>query len=190
MASDERVVIFIDGSNFYHGLRENHGKNNVNFEKLAQKLSNDRKLIRTYYYNAPVDQSEDPEKYKKQQKFFSFLDQVPYFETSLGRLARRERINTCSKCKNKERIIIHNEKGIDVSIAVDMLTMAVKNIYDTAILISGDGDFDKAIKGVKDLGKHVENAYFNKGHSRQLMKICDRFINIDASFLAGCWLTF
>ncbi|MBI5970782.1 MAG: NYN domain-containing protein, partial [Deltaproteobacteria bacterium] len=76
----------------------------------------------------------------------------------------------------------------DVNIAVDMLTMAFKNIYDTAILVSGDGDFEKAIKGVKDLGKHVENAYVNTGHSRQLMRICDKFVDLNADYLKDCWL--
>ena len=188
MPSDEKVIIFIDGSNFYHGLKKNHGKARINFEKLANKLSNDRKLIRTYYYNVPIDQNEDPCRYREQQKFFSSLDKVPYFETTLGRLVRRERTSTCSKCAHQERIIVHNEKGIDVNTAVDMLTMAVKGLYDTAILISGDGDFDKAIKAVKDLGKHVENAYFTKGHSKQLMRICDRFIELNGAYLQDCWL--
>ncbi|MBI5887787.1 MAG: NYN domain-containing protein [Deltaproteobacteria bacterium] len=152
-----------------------------------QKLSVGRKLIRTYYYNVPVDQNEAPEKYKNQQKFFQMLDRVPYMETTLGKLVQRERTNTCSKCHNKDFIIFRTEKGIDVNIATDMLIMGFKNLYDTAILISGDGDFDKAIKGVKDMGKHVENAYFKLGHSRQLMKICDKFIELDADYLKGCW---
>lgn len=188
MAMDEKVVIFIDGSNFYHGLKSNHSKTTIDFEKLANKLSQGRKLIRTYYYNAPVNQSEEPARYQSQQKFFSFLHRVPYLETTLGRLVKRERINTCSKCKHEDKIIFHNEKGIDVNIAADMLIMAFKNLYDTAILISGDGDFDKAIKGVKDIGKHVENAYFNRGHSNQLMKICDKFIELNAEYLKDCWL--
>lgn len=190
MALDEKVVIFIDGSNFYHGLKSNHAKTTIDFEKLANKLSNGRRLIRTYYYNVPVNQNEEPDRYKIQQRFFSFLDKVPYLETVLGRLVRRERTNVCSKCKHTERIVFHNEKGIDVNIAVDMLIMGYKNIYDTAILISGDGDFDKAIKGVKDIGKHVENAYFNRGHSKQLMKICDKFIELNTEFLKDSWLAF
>lgn len=186
--SDEKVVIFIDGSNFYHGLKNEHGKATIDFQKFIGKLCQDRKLIRTYYYNVPVAQNEDQDKYKSQQKFFSFLNRLPYFETTLGTLVKRERTNICSHCKNEDTVVFHIEKGIDVNIAIDMLTMAYRNLFDTAILVSGDGDFDKAIKSVKDIGKHVENAYFKSGHSRQLMKICDKFIEIDKEFLNDCWL--
>lgn len=183
----ERVVIFIDGSNFYHGLKNNFGKASINFERFSLKLTNGRKLIRTYYYNAPIDQKENPTRYQEQQRFFSTLDKVPYLETTLGRLAPRERTHKCPTCKKEETVTFHIEKGIDVKIAIDMVAMAYKNIYDVAILVSGDGDFDRAIKEVKDTGKHVENAYFKSGHSYQLMKICDKYIELSNSYLSDCW---
>ena len=66
--------------------------------------------------------------------------------------------------------------------------MALQNIYDVAILVSGDGDFDSAIYGAKNMGKYVENAYFATGHSDQLKAACDRFILLDQNFLRTCWL--
>ncbi|OYD13723.1 hypothetical protein CH333_10175 [candidate division WOR-3 bacterium JGI_Cruoil_03_44_89] len=51
----ERVAIFIDGSNFYHGMRDNLGKDiNIDFEKFSKLLPGSRKLVRTYYYNSRV----------------------------------------------------------------------------------------------------------------------------------------
>jgi uncharacterized LabA/DUF88 family protein len=183
-----KVIVFIDGSNLYHGLKANIGKTKINFEKFVNKLVNGRELVRTYYYNVPINQTEDPINYKAQQRFFSRLDRISYFETILGRLSPRERIHKCPNCQHENKIIFHNEKGVDVKIAVDMLSMATKNLYDVAILVTGDGDFDKAIKEVKDLGKHVENAYFTTGHAYQLFKICDKFIELNSSFLSDCWL--
>jgi uncharacterized protein (TIGR00288 family) len=86
-------------------------------------------------------------------------------EVKLGRLVRRG-----------DTMV---EKGVDVKLAVDMLNLAFNNVYDTAILISGDGDFDSVIYGAKYIGKHVENAYFSSGHSDQLKKSCDKFILLD-----------
>jgi len=63
----ERVVVFIDGSNFYHGLKANFGRTRVDFYKFAASLCGDnRKLIRIYYYNVPFKKEIDEEKYKSQ----------------------------------------------------------------------------------------------------------------------------
>ena len=76
---------------------------------------------------------------------------------------------------------------------MDMLDLAVKKIYDLAILVSGDGDFSNAIRAVKELGLSVENAYFSRdpsgrtGHSWELMQVCDRFIDLTADFMKDCW---
>ena len=63
---------------------------------------------------------------------------------------------------------------------------AARNLYDVAVLVSGDGDCKHTVQAVKDLGKHVENAYFREGHSRELMKTCDRFIELNSKYLKGC----
>lgn len=54
------------------------------------------------------------------------------------------------------------EKGIDTSLAVDMLSLS--DTYDVAILISGDADSIPSIERVKHKGKHVGVVEFLKGH--------------------------
>lgn len=164
----ERVIIFIDGSNFYYGLKENMGFTQIDFDFFAQKLSAGRKYIRTYYYNVTLDAKEDKDTYASQQKFFTKLSFTPYFILKLGRLQ-----------KTKSGYI---EKGVDINIAVDMFKLAHDDIYDTAILVSSDGDFVPVFEVIQELGKHVENAYFGKGYSYHLRKACDKFIEIDKSF--------
>lgn len=170
----ERIAIFIDGSNFYHGLKAIFRKTTIDFEKFGLRLTEGRKLIRTYYYNVPVNRKDGEDRYRRQQKFLTKLQNVPYMEVKLGRLVPRAAGMV--------------EKGVDVKLAVDMLVMAFRNIYDTAILVSGDGDFDAAIYGAKDMGKHVENAYFASGRSDQLKTACDKSILIDEDFLTDCWV--
>ena len=174
MIDKERVCIFIDGSNFYHGLKNNIGKTNIDFYKLSLLLCGDeRKLIRTYYYNAPLKKDEDERKYKSQQRFFTMLKSIPYLEMKLGRLVYRGGIPI--------------EKGVDIYLAIDMLKYAFDDVYDTAILVSGDGDFAKAVSAVRDLGKHVEHAYFNTGQSIHLRDSCDVRVDLDGDFLAKCF---
>ena len=169
---DERVVIFIDGSNLYHCMKQELGSARIDFYGFAKLLVGDRKLIRTYYYNAPVRREDGEERYQAQQKFFDALKRVPYLEVKLGRLEPRG-----------DTVV---EKGVDIAIAVDMLHFAPTDMYDTAVLVSGDGDFGSAVQAVKNLGKHVENAFFRTGLSRHLSDAADRFVLLDKDLMKDC----
>ena len=168
-----RVSIFIDGSNFYHGCRNAlPAGTSVDFARFARKLVANHQLIRVYFYTAVVRREDGEQRYADQQRFIERLNHLDFFQVKLGRLMRRGGTVV--------------EKGVDVNIAVDMLKYAVSNAYDTAILVSGDGDFATAVEAVKDLGKHVENAYFETGRSQELQRVCDRFIRLDAEYLREC----
>jgi uncharacterized LabA/DUF88 family protein len=170
----EKVAVFIDGANLFHGLMQDFNRIDVDFEALANKLLNGRYLTRTYYYTALPDQSRDPERYSKQQKFLNALQKKPYFSVVLGRLELRPGN-------------IYVEKGVDISLAIDLLDLAYHNTYDTAIIISGDGDFANAVKIVQRMGKHVENASTRSCQSHHLEQTCDKTIIIDATILKDCW---
>ena len=59
-----------------------------------------------------------------------------------------------------------------------MLVGAYENLYDTAILVSGDEDFIPIINTLKKLNKKTENAFFMQTSSKQLRKLCDKVINL------------
>lgn len=170
----DRVFIFIDGSNLYHGLKQDFNRTDLNFEKFAELLCSGRQLVRVHYYNAPIPQTTDPERYKNQQRFFDNLRNTPYHRVILGRLEPRGGTLV--------------EKGVDINIAVDMLTLAFNNIYDVAILVTGDGDFTSVVEAVENLGKHVENATCPSTTSKALRQSCDKVITLTADFLKDCWL--
>jgi uncharacterized LabA/DUF88 family protein len=132
-----------------------------------------RKLIRIYYYNAPLNINDNKANYQSQQRFFSSIQKTPFVELKLGRLEPRQDGHSV-------------EKGVDVMLAVDMLKYAIDQTYDTAILVSGDGDFKPAVDAVKDLGKHVEHAYFAEG-ATALRKASDNFIILDNDYLSDCF---
>lgn len=51
-----------------------------------------------------------------------------------------------------------SEKAVDVKLATDLLRL--KDIYDIAIIVSGDQDYVPAVEAVKDFGKNVVNVSF------------------------------
>jgi uncharacterized LabA/DUF88 family protein len=171
----KKVMIFIDGSNMYKNMIQVFKRADLLYYAFSVKLAGeDRELIRTYYYNCPLDQNENPISYKAQQSFFGNLNRTPFLEVRLGRLQKRS---------DGTRI----EKGVDVKLAVDMLSKAAKNQYDTAILISGDADFAEVAHEVKELAKHVELAFFPNQRCYHLTKVCDRCIELNGDFMAELW---
>jgi len=171
-------MIFIDGSNLYHSLKNHFNRTDLDLGKFTKKLVQRRQLVRFYYYNAMVGQKEEPEVYKQQQAFLAGVNAVPYTELRLGRLVYT----------NQWPHVPPYEKGTDVQLATDMITHCYKNNYDVAILVAGDNDFAGAVQAVKDNGKHVEVALFGKqGSSQQLREVADKVIPITDSFLKDCW---
>jgi uncharacterized LabA/DUF88 family protein len=170
---DDRVAIFIDGSNLYHSVQNNFGRHDLNFTELANKLSAGRRLFRVYYYNVLQDPSQYPESYREQQEFLDVLRKTPYLEVRLG--------------STKKALGV--EKGIDVMIATDLLYFAWSGFYDVAILVSGDADFAYAVQAVKNMGKHVEVAYFESGVSKDLLDVADNRYLLDRNFFINIWVT-
>jgi uncharacterized LabA/DUF88 family protein len=161
----ERVQIFIDGSNLYHALRNECPGSGLDYGEFSRLICNGRKLIRTNYYISMIDAARDEEKAKSQQRFMNALRQVPYLTVS-----HRPLRYTPDD--------IPFEKGVDILIATDMLTGALRDCYDTAILVSGDGDFAPVLDEIKRAGKQVENACFQSSRSDALVNAADLFIEL------------
>lgn len=161
----DRVALFIDGSNLYKGLVSTLGPEyRLDFVQFIATLVGERKLLRAYYYNAPLP-AEDPAA-RAHQSFLNYLRRVPHLVVRLGRLERRG-----------ESLI---EKGVDVRMTLDLLRLAYADAYDVAVLISGDGDFAEVIEAIQDMGKQVENATFQALASHRLIHQADYFYPLDS----------
>ncbi|WP_293444758.1 NYN domain-containing protein [Persephonella sp.] len=162
---NERVVIFIDGGNMFHAT--NALKIKINYKKLVEILRKDRWLLRAYFYTG-IPSGDLPKDVREQlRKQMGFLKELQ----NLG-----IKVKTMPLKKTPEGYI---EKGIDILIATDMISLAFKNAYDTVVLVSGDSDFVPVVEKIQELGKRVENASFKKTSSYELRRVCDEFILLD-----------
>jgi uncharacterized LabA/DUF88 family protein len=154
-------MVFIDGSNLFWSCRRHPIEPNfrVDILKLINSLVGDRFLIRPYYYTAiGVPPSVGQVK---------FHHKLSYNGVTVVTRPLRRRGNAWT------------EKGVDVALVTDLLAMAYRNVYDVAIIVSGDKDFEGAIDEVKRLGKRIEVACFNHVISEELKMKGDRFISLD-----------
>ena len=170
---EDRVAIFIDGSNLYHALRANFNRYDLKFTEFVKKLCGSRRLFRAYYYNVLQDQSQRPDAYREQQDFLSALRETPYLDVRLGGTKLAQGVTV--------------EKGIDVMIVTDLLNFAWDDLYDVAVLVSGDSDFAYALQAVKNLGKYIEVAYFESNVSRDILDVADNKHLLDRNFFKDLW---
>jgi uncharacterized LabA/DUF88 family protein len=161
MDNEKRVAVYIDGSNFYHKLKDLKIANTTYFDYfgLCNFLARGRKLTSCRYYVGVVRAKEDDKKAQKMRQsqinlFNHLRDQGLYVYQ--GYLM-----------KNDGKF---HEKGVDVNIAVDLLVGAYENKYDTAILISSDSDLVPAVKKIKSLGKEIEHIGFSHSPCLALQK--------------------
>jgi len=159
-----RVFIIIDGNNFYHRLKELELKNlsSFNYRKFAQFLIGGRNLILSKYYIGAIrEESNNPrsrELMVNQQKLLGKL-QKENWQIGRGHMLKND--------------AIYHEKGVDVLMAVDLLTGAYENLYDTAILVSSDTDLIPAIERVRKMKKKVEYIGFSHKPSYALIANSD-----------------
>jgi uncharacterized LabA/DUF88 family protein len=119
-------------------------------------------LIRLYYYDAvPYDKSVSND----QKILHEQIKNTDLFELRLGRIKYDEEGKT-------------RQKGVDVLIAIDMISKAYENHYDIAVFLAGDDDFVDVVKAVKNTGKQVFGIYFNKLASHELKQNFDKRLPI------------
>jgi uncharacterized LabA/DUF88 family protein len=171
---EDKVAVFIDGSNLYHALQNNFKRHDLNFAEFSHKLCGTRQLSRVYYYNVLQDPNHWPDAYREQQEFLDSLRKTPYLEVRLGTTKLSQGVPV--------------EKGIDIMLATDLLRFAWNGLYDVAVLVSGDSDFAYVLQAAKDIGRHVEVAYFERSISKDLLNVADYSHILNRTFFRGLWI--
>ena len=85
---------------------------------------------------------------------------------------------------------LQKEKAVDVKLATDLIML--RDIYDVALILSGDQDYVPAVEVVKDSGKRVINVAFRTrggrllpGGARRLNQVTDWNFEIEYHDLGG-----
>lgn len=151
---DQRVGVFVDGSNMYHSSKALY-QTNVNFGKILEQAVAGRKLVRAISY---VIRSSGQE----EQAFFDAL----------------EKQGLEVKSKDLQVFSSGAKKGDwDVGIAIDTIKMAPR--LDTVVLVSGDGDFATLVEYLKSThGCRVEVMAFGESAALKLKEAADEFVDL------------
>lgn len=173
----QNVNVYIDGFNFYNGLRDSDWKdyywlNIAKFgEAITKQLSPTHTFIKTYYFSAPPH--NHPSKERRQKRFFDANEHMGKDKFKLIKGYHRDKSKKCAKCK--KIISMSEEKQTDVNIALWMLKNAVQNTCNLSILVSGDTDMIPIIESIKEISpSHKIMAFFPPARkSYHLMQVVD-----------------
>ncbi|RMF55222.1 NYN domain-containing protein [Candidatus Woesearchaeota archaeon] len=70
------------------------------------------------------------------------------------------------------------QKGVDVQLAVDLVEFSYKNVFDIAVVLSGDIDLIESVRTAKNLGKHILIFGDESVTSKEMRKEADHFIDL------------
>ncbi len=174
-------ILFIDGENFLHkveevlsgtrksGVKEQLG--NINLDQLFELPLKGLKVSRKVFYAAklhshPETQKKSEELIKLQRKLRNNLVKQG-FEFVIAGNVRAQKVG---------QRVVFREKGVDVRIAVDMVSFACDKKLDTVILCSSDSDLQPAISEVKRRNAEVIYLGFENNPNKGLAYTTDRTI--------------
>jgi uncharacterized LabA/DUF88 family protein len=176
----DRVVVFLDWQNVYRGAREAfcaygapHWEGQVQPLALGQLIASDspfdRRLHQVRVYRGQPDATRDPRGYTANARQAAAWRTSPAVHVTMRTLRYPRGWPVTHQPGEKPQ-----EKGIDVALAIDFVSMAVAGEYDVGVLMSTDTDLKPALEAVARLtpthGIRAEVASWSSagGHSRRL----------------------
>ena len=144
-----RCIVFIDGQNLYHRAKDAWGSRELpeyswpsyDVEKLARVLVNSvggRTLAEIRFYTGVPN----PRSGSKQRFWHGFWSSKTRLMLNQGIYVYWGRIN-----------IGGQEKGVDVSLSIDLIQATHERRYETAIIVSQDSDFGPAVRLAKQIAR-------------------------------------
>lgn len=172
-------MIFIDANHFEQCSKKYYFQKFIDLKKLLSKIQNGRILVNTFYYVNQLDPNVNKKTFDKQQNKYKRLEFIiPNFIVKQFQMKKIK----------QDGSITYKERSIDIEIADEMKDYADKDLYDTAILIAGDSDFQSTVKKVQAKGKKVEFCKFKYVKAFVLKTLSDSYIELNDEYLDGCWL--
>ena len=132
----ERIALFIDGSNLYAAARALNF--DIDYKRLLEFFAAKGHLIRAFYYTALVEDQE----YSPIRPLIDWLDYNGY---TMVTKPTKEFTDATGRRKIKG--------NMDIELAIDVMEMAER--IDHVVLFSGDGDFRRLVEAVQRRGVRV-----------------------------------
>ncbi|MDO4244641.1 MAG: NYN domain-containing protein [Deinococcus sp.] len=154
----ERIALFIDGANVYAAAKRLGW--NFDHRKILEHFAGLGTLYNAFYYTAVPAPIDDKQK--------RFVDALTYMGYTVRTRPLRE--NTDEHGDTSRRA------SLDIELVTDLLTTTER--YDVAVLLSGDGDFERPVEVLRARGKRVIVASIPEMTSAELRNAADEYVDL------------
>lgn len=179
------TYLFIDGENFLFKIEEALKEQKIDKFKVDITQINLAKLIslafpqylinNKNFYSAKLQFYRDSPKKSKElilkQRILKTNLEKQGFNFILAGHVRPQTI----KIENKTKVIF-KEKGVDVRIAVDLVSLSCDKSLDVAIICSSDSDLQPAIAEIRKRGVEVIYLGFENSPNKGLTYTCNKTV--------------
>jgi len=170
----EKVIFYIDGFNFYHGLKKNIRSDSdwqkcywIDFISLFQQFVGANQILeKVLYFTAPPP---DIDQLSRQRLLFhaNSLINGNKFEVIDGKFFRKT--VKCKLCNKTYQT--YEEKHTDVNIAVKMIDDCLQGNVDIIALVSADGDLLTPLKLINERFPTIKiRVYFPPANKSDALK--------------------
>jgi uncharacterized LabA/DUF88 family protein len=156
----ERISIFVDGANLFYAQRKLGW--HLDYRKVYEFLANGFEVYNAFYYTSvttPPEPGVD-----------SFLRAL----TAIGYSVRRKPIK---EIVDQETGAVIRKANLDIEIVIDMFNTV--DLYDVAVLASGDGDFERAVELLRSKGKRIFGLGSSAMAAYDLVNATDRYFYLE-----------
>lgn len=145
-----RGLCILDGSNFYHRLRELGFLriNSFQYSQFALLVSSQATLVsKNFYIGAVREEKNNTKSFRLMQTQRRLTGRLRHegWKVTYGHLLKT---------------VGYHEKGVDVQMAIDIVSGAYENSYDTLVLVSSDTDLIPAVMKARHMGKRAHYVGF------------------------------
>lgn len=153
----ERVALFIDGANVYAAAKRLGW--NFDHRKIWEHFAGYGSLYNAFYYTAVPMPMDDKQK--------RFIDALTYMGYTVRTRPLREVAD--------ENGDTYRRASLDIELVTDLL--ATTDRYDVAVLLTGDGDFERPVEVLRARGKRVVVASIQEMTSYELRNAADEYVD-------------
>lgn len=162
-----RAAVFIDGAYLEWIVMREPGVARLRMHDLIPHMAGPTELFRAYWYDClpAVTGVGEMTNLVRKEKFLNYLRALPRVEVRLGKMGRKDGADGGASFV---------QKGVDVSLAVDLVALATQRAISHAHILTGDNDFAPAVRYAKANGVAVKLWYGGRGRpGHDLFDACD-----------------